>query len=143
MKKDLSLIIILILVLFFGVYYFNNKSNQSLTDNSVKTTDNTQTFTLQVISSDNSISIYQIPFEPGQKLANILSTFSQNNSNFTIETQKSDYGDYLLSINGVKADTSIEFWNVKINGVDSTVGISDMEPQNNDIITFSLLKFQK
>ena len=138
MKKYL-VILLLVLLLVFGIYFFNNSNSKQNSTNNL--TDNTQAITLQVIISDNSTSIYQVSFESGQKLLGILTTFSQNNPNFTFETNKSVYGDFLLTVNGIKADTTKEFWNIKYNGIDSMLGISDLEPKNNDIISLTLLNY--
>jgi len=144
MKKIIAIVLLIVAVV---VLYFNyNEIQSKISDNSevqgISTTDNLQALTLEVISTDNIKTIYSIGYEKDQTLVEILNSQTENNSDFNYETEKSSFGDYVTSINQIKADsTKNEFWNIKVNGQDSMVGISEIKPSNNDVITFSLLTF--
>lgn len=145
--KKIIYIFLLIFLLVLGIFVYSNYLNKLVlkTDNFVlstnENTDNLQSLTLEVISSENIKTIYAVTFTSGQKLIDILNDQANNKADFTFETEKSSFGDYVTSINNEKADFTKEFWNIKINSKDSLVGISDIIPQNNDVITFTLLKF--
>jgi hypothetical protein len=144
MKKIVTLVLLLVAI---GILYFNYIGKQpNVTDNSevqgTYTTDNFVSLTLEVISTDNVKTIYSFNYKENQTLVEILNHQANNNADFTYETEKSSFGDYITSINNTKADsTKKEFWQIKVNGNDSMVGISEIKPSNNDVITFSLLSF--
>ena len=145
MKKIIYVVLIL-LFLLLGIFLFSNYSKGTKnSDNSILgvaiNTDNIQSLTLEVVSTDNIKTIYGATFKYGQTLVEILDDQANNKADFAYETEKSDFGDYIISINNEKANSASEFWNIKINGSDSQLGISDIVPQNNDVITFTLLKF--
>ena len=144
MKKIVTLVLLLAAI---GILYFNYIGKQpNVTDNSevqgTYTTDNFQSLTLEVIATDNVKTIYSFDYEKGQALVDILNYQANNNADFTYEKEKASFGDYITSINNTKADsTKKEFWQIKVNNNDSMVGISEIIPSNNDVITFSLLTF--
>jgi len=145
MKKFIY-IILLISFLILGFFLYSNYlyRSDSITDNSIlglnNNTDNLQSLTLEVISTDNIKTIYGVAFKNTQNLIEILNDQANNKADFTFDTEKYSYGELITTINGKKADTN-EFWSINVNGNISQVGASDIVPQNNDVITFSLLKF--
>ena len=64
-----------------------------------------------------------------------------SNSEFKFEVQSASYGDYVTSINGIKTDSTKDFWELLVNGQESMVGISAYIPKNNDVISFTLATF--
>ena len=145
MKKFIY-IILLISFLILGFFLYSNYlyRSDSITDNSIlglnNNTDNLQSLTLEVISTDNIKTIYGVAFKNTQNLIEILNDQANNKADFTFDTEKYSYGELITTINGKKAGTK-EWWSISINGDISQVGASDIVPQNNDVITFSLLNF--
>lgn len=147
MKKFLFFVLIIIAIIVgIILYLFISKNIIQKTDNQENTINNEldvkkKIFTLEIITTDNSIVKYKVSFIPNSKLSTILTSLANDDNNFSFETEKSDFGEYIISINGIKADSNKEFWNLKTNGNDSTLGISDFVPQENDLITFTILNF--
>jgi len=84
---------------------------------------------------------YTATITQGVSMLALMQQLAAINNDFTFQTDNSNFGAYVTTINGVQADSSSEFWNLKINGVDSTVGISDLLPQATDNIIFTLTSF--
>jgi len=147
MKKYLFIVLIITAIIVgIFLYLFISKNIIQKTDNQENTINNEldvkkKIFTLEIITSDNSIVKYKVSFIPNSKLSTILTSLAKEDKNFSFETEKSDFGEYIISINGIKADSNKEFWNLKTNGNNSTLGISDFVPQENDLITFTILNF--
>ena len=148
MKKYLAIIIVFSMVIFGSALYLHNSKNNPDNKDSlvaginveVTNTPVMQTLTLAITTSDNSTATYPVTFEAGTKMIDILYKFSQNNADFNFSTKKSDWGEMITEMNGISAETK-EFWNIKVNGNDSNVGVSDLTPQPGDLINFILLKF--
>ena len=129
------------LVFFGGAYLLNRSANSSASDN-IPVTDNTAQITIQIDQTDNSIISYQSSFTPGVNLETVMQNLvSSGNSDFAYEIQSASYGDYVTSLNGTKADSTKEFWELLVNGQESMVGISAYMPKNNDVISFALTSF--
>ena len=147
MKKYLFIVLIITAIIVgIFLYLFISKNIIQKTDNQENTINNEldvkkKIFTLEIITSDNSIVKYKVSFIPNSKLSTILTSLAKEDKNFSFETEESDFGEYIISINGIKADSNKEFWNLKTNGNNSTLGISDFVPQENDLITFTILNF--
>jgi hypothetical protein len=140
--KKILITLILVVLIFGGVVLY--KTLNQTTDNTIlgiNTTDNIHIFSLEIVSTDNTVSTYQVPYTSGSTLATVLAKLSQDSDDFTIETDTSSMGEFVISINGIKANTETEFWSMQVNGIDSPVGISGYVPMPGDRITFTLTKF--
>ena len=51
------------------------------------------------------------------------------------------YGYFITSLLGVEADADSEYYNIKENGVDATVGVSQLSLIDGSTYTFSLVQF--
>lgn len=54
------------------------------------------------------------------------------------ETENGKYGEFVVGMLGIKADSSKEYYNIKINGKDATTGVSTIVLENGKIYTFTL-----
>lgn len=55
----------------------------------------------------------------------------------------SDFGYYITGVCGIEANNDLfQFWSLKVNGVDSMVGISEVEINKGDTISFVLTTWQ-
>ncbi len=62
-------------------------------------------------------------------------------ASYEIETQKFDFGQMVLSINGRKAGSD-EFWAFYVNGELAQVGAADYQTKSTDTISWKLEKIQ-
>ena len=141
--KKIILTILLIVLVFAGVLFaINQNQSNNVSDNTVLgiVTENDQYFSLEISSTDNVLSTYQVSFASGSSLADILHKLSDDSEDFKIVTDSSDFGELVTSINGITANTSNEWWRLQVNGLDSQLGISDYKPRQNDLIRFILTK---
>ncbi len=64
-------------------------------------------------------------------------------SGHNVETKSfSGVGEFVESINGVKADGKKEFWAFYLNGQQAQVGASDYKPKNGDVIEWKVEKIK-
>ncbi|WP_411676717.1 hypothetical protein [Caproicibacter sp.] len=54
------------------------------------------------------------------------------------EMEDSQYGKFISGMLGVKADPAKEYFNLKVDGTDATVGVSQLPLENGKIYTFTL-----
>jgi hypothetical protein len=67
----------------------------------------------------------------------------ENPDNFSFATKSYSFGEMLLTINSKQADETKEFWELKVNGKQSEVGISDLVLKNGDVLEFNLVGINK
>lgn len=58
-----------------------------------------------------------------------------------VETKDSSFGAYITGMMGVAADEKSEFYNIKVNGEDAMVGISELPLEDGSTYTFTLIGF--
>lgn len=58
-----------------------------------------------------------------------------------VETETSDFGEFVTSINGVAADSSSEYWAFYVNGELASVGAGAYEAADGDMIEWKLESF--
>jgi hypothetical protein len=149
MKNKIIIILLLPILIIVGILASKviqapsgGTDNSSIAGSLDGQTDNTQSLTLEIISTDNYITNYYPAFSKGQNLLVILSELANGNADFTFETDKSSFSEFITTINEEKADViKKEFWNIKVNGQDSAVGVTDIFPEANDEIRFSLINY--
>lgn len=54
------------------------------------------------------------------------------------EMEDSQYGKFVSGMLGVKADPAKEYFNIKVNGTDATVGVSQLPLEDGKVYTFTL-----
>lgn len=136
-------IILLILVIPFLIFIFsysntNNTDNSSITDNS--TLEIYDTVFINVIFQGQETVTYTSISKQDLSLEEIMDTLMEKGS-FKYTKESSSMGSYIKSVNGVIADPNSEFFNIKINGEDALIGISDIDPLDKDVIDITLIKF--
>jgi DNA-directed RNA polymerase subunit F len=149
MKSKIILILLLPVLVIAGVIAAKviqapsgGTDNSSVAGSFSDQTDNAQSLTLEIISTDNYITNYYATFSKGQNLLTVLSELANGNADFTYATDNYGFAELLTTINEEKADAlKNEFWNIKINGKDSAVGVTDIFPEANDEIKFSLINY--
>ena len=65
----------------------------------------------------------------------------KNFKDLNLETETGDYGEYVVGINGLSQGDNY-YWNYYVNDNYASVGISNYEIKDNDVITFKLEKFE-
>jgi len=58
-----------------------------------------------------------------------------------VETESSDFGEFVTSIAGVAADSSSQFWAFYVNGELASVGAGDYQSATGDLIEWKLESF--
>ena len=103
-------------------------------------TENFENLTLEVTSDNSEIFVINNNFAPDLTLETILDNL---NSEGELPYQKniSEAGSYITSMNNTVADPNSQFWKIVVNGKDASVGISTLNPENNDKISFVLTNF--
>lgn len=54
------------------------------------------------------------------------------------ETQNGKYGEFVTGMLGIELDSSKEYYNIKVNGKDATVGVSQLPLESGKTYTFTL-----
>jgi len=139
-----SVVIIFLIVITFNILRPQNQPAVVSTNNIAGVTDNavqTSNFQLMIEVQGKETKNYSVVFTSGQTLDQILNNLASKDSTFSYTTQTASFGAFITTFNGTTADATKEFWSFKVNGEDSSVGISDFKPQNNDLIQFTLTSF--
>ena len=128
------------LMIYWGTSVFNNQNTETTTDNSlVQVTDNnTQDVIVEVIGKDEQMETYTVSYSGDQTVLQILQKLQGENVTFTFVYQQYDFGAFVTGINGYVPSSAEAFWEFKINGESSMVGISDYTVQPSDKIEFVL-----
>ena len=96
-------------------------------------------YTIIVKSSNDEQSYTQSAYED-ETAFDILNKLKMENK-IEFEYTTFDFGVMVDSINGVKADSKKEFWQLLVNGKPSNVGVSDYKIKEGDILSFELTQF--
>ena len=87
---------------------------------------------------------YVLKYVKGEKGIEFLRRLMKENpDNFSFATKSYSFGEMLLTVNSKQADETKEFWELKVNGKQSEVGISDLVLKNGDVLEFNLVGFNK
>ncbi len=87
---------------------------------------------------------YIIKYVSGEKGIDFLRRLMKENpDNFSFATKSYSFGEMLLTVNSKQADETKEFWELKVNGKQSEVGISDLVLKESDILELNLVGFNK
>lgn len=80
-------------------------------------------------------------FAENESVFNFLERLEKENSDFTFEYEDLQTSKFITTINGVKADKSVEFWSFLINGNETSESIADYILQEGDVVGFVLKKY--
>lgn len=87
---------------------------------------------------------YVLKYVKGEKGIEFLRRLMKENpDNFSFATKSYSFGEMLLTVNSKQADETKEFWELKVNGKQSEVGISDLVLKNGDVLEFNLVGFNQ
>lgn len=98
------------------------------------------TITVKVYNVDQEeVFSGEIDFKEGDSLVELL----KNHKEIQMKGEDQSFGFYIVEMAGINAnDYEKVFWNIKVNGEDSLVGISQLEITDGDIIEFALISWE-
>lgn len=132
-KKLIPIITLLVIaaVAVIGVWYFNYKDDGSGAEQSGSSLQQGQGETSATVSNDGKLVTYS--GVDGQSALSLVKQYT------TVETEEyTGIGEYVVSINGVKADSTNNFWGFYVNGEQAQVGAADYVTKNGDQIEWRL-----
>lgn len=87
---------------------------------------------------------YTLKHVNGEKGIDFLRRLMKENpDNFSFATKSYSFGEMLLTVNSKQADETKEFWELKVNGKQSEVGISDLVLKDGDSLELNLVGLNK
>ena len=95
----------------------------------------TKTVTVQVVAANKGINRSFRYITNSSTLAQLL---KEKQTELKTETTSSQYGDFVNGLLGVEADASKEYYNIKVDGKDAAVGVSQLPVENGKTYTFTL-----
>lgn len=126
-------------LLGLGSYLKNRESNDQDSSSDVLSATVNQV-TVEVKQDENNTTGYQIEFNENESVYDLLLRLQSKNVGFTVVSQEFDFDGqksyFITTLNGVSPDPASQFWKFQVNGIDSSVGISDYFVNNEDTITF-------
>lgn len=129
MKTNISKIltvIIAVALLGGGFLVVNSKDDKSTTNTS---TANTSTKVVKFSADKKTVSY---DGQEGKTAMDLLNTLA------TVETEASAYGDFVTTINGLKADSTKEYWSFYVNGAYASEGAGTYITSDTDKIEWKL-----
>lgn len=98
------------------------------------------TITVKVYDVDQEeVFSGEIKIKKGDSLVELL----KNHKEIQMKGEDQSFGFYIVEMAGINAnDYEKVFWNIKVNGEDSLVGISQLEITDGDIIEFALISWE-
>ncbi|HEX3017466.1 MAG TPA: DUF4430 domain-containing protein [Caproicibacter sp.] len=128
MKKKIGLVLIVVAaaaLLIVGYFQFLAPKAQT----------GAKTVTIQVVMKDKGI---QKTFQYQTDRKYVAELLKDKQSELNVVMQKGQYGEFVSGILGVTADAKKEFFNIKVDGKDATVGVSQLPIENGKTYTFTL-----
>lgn len=136
-----------ILAVVLGVVLLTNNQPQAVNQDQENTVDSGDSSSIELtrlvtvtVDINGDRSEYSYSIESSDKLINIIEAIDEENEDFSIEYKEFDFGKMVETINGYTAQGN-EFWNIKVNGEDAQVGISDLVVNRGDSVEFSISTF--
>lgn len=93
--------------------------------------------TIQVVIPAKNVN-RSFHYQTKQKYVSDL--LKEHQADLQVTTQQSSYGDFVSGMLGITADAKKEFFNIKVNGKDATVGVSQLPVENGKTYTFTMTK---
>lgn len=128
MKKKIGLVLIVVaaaVLLIMGYFQFLAPKAQT----------GAKTVTIQVVMKDKGI---QKTFQYQTDRKYVAELLKDKQSELNVVMQKGQYGEFISGMLGVTADAKKEFFNIKVDGKDATVGVSQLPIENGKTYTFTL-----
>lgn len=104
---------------------------------------NTQSKITDGISLKVGSKEYVLKYVNGEKGIEFLRRLMKENTDFSFATKSYSFGEMILTVNSKQADETKEFWELKVNGKQAEVGISDLGLKNGDALEFNLVGINK
>lgn len=104
---------------------------------------NTQSKITDGISLKVGSKEYVLKYVNGEKGIEFLRRLMKENTDFSFATKSYSFGEMILTVNSKQADETKEFWELKVNGKQAEVGISDLVLKNGDALEFNLVGINK
>lgn len=141
LSKVLVVIVIAIVVLF-GMLLVLKLVNQDSTNvqNPESGIELTSLIQVDVVGLNNEISSYTVDDSDEILAYDLLAKLEGEDKGFAIEYKQYDFGRMISKVNGVEP-SSTQFWNIKVNGTDTQVGVDDLILNAGDVLTLSIVNF--
>lgn len=129
MKKHLNKILIVVIagaLLGGGFFVLNSRDDKA----PAKVSSSATTTKVVKISADKKTVSYD--GQEGKTALELLKSLT------SVETQSSAYGDFVISVNGLKADSTKEYWSFYVNGAYASEGAGTYKTNSIDKIEWKL-----
>jgi hypothetical protein len=139
-RQSLFVNVVLISIAFLSLIVFvidRQVSNTVLPQNEIF--DQSQILTVKVGGPQSAT--YTVQQYEAINALDLLRKLQTENSAFTFATEAFATGEFVTTINGVVADKTKEFWEIKVNGEPAQVGISELQLKTTDTLEFNLVGF--
>lgn len=130
MNKKIISILVVILLAIGGAFVYKTLMP--------KGSEGSKAVTVNVIVASENIN-YTKEFKTDELLLEAL--FRANSDELGLTLTDTQYGPMVTGLKGYKADETKEFFNIKVNGVDSMVGIKEIPVNDKDVYTFEVKGF--
>lgn len=130
----LASLIILILAIII------DNGSDVLPQDNVLGVQNNQTLKERVNDTYSPMEEFELTVTTEDTLERVLQKLSSENLNFAVNYTEYDFGKMISGINGYNSLKN-EFWNIKLNGADAQVGVSDLKVKPGDLVELTIVKF--
>lgn len=96
-----------------------------------------KTVTVQVVAEERGV---RKTFTFHTSRSYVAELLEDQKSGLQAEMQDGKYGKFVSGLLGVKANSKAEYFNVKVDGKDAAVGVSQLPLENGKTYTFTLTK---
>lgn len=136
-----------VLAIVLGVVLLTNQTQPTSTPQDQNAVDSGDSSSIELtrlvtvtVDINGDRNEYSYSIESSDKLINIIDRIDAENEDFSIGYKEFDFGKMVETINGYTVQGN-EFWNIKVNGEDAQLGISDLEVNRGDGVEFSISTF--
>lgn len=97
---------------------------------------------LEVVGRNGNVSRFETTTAQNTTVLDMMRKLDSENSEFRFDSEASEYGEYIVSINGHIPNVSKnEFWKLFVNGEESVTGVSMLTLRNNDVVRWEIDTF--
>jgi ABC-type lipoprotein release transport system permease subunit len=95
------------------------------------------------VNNGKQISKYVYEIEPNGEVnaKELLTELEARGVDFAYETEETEIGSFITTVNGTIADPNSEYWKIRVNGEDAQVGISELQLKQGDHLSLVITKF--
>lgn len=94
------------------------------------------------VELETGVTAYEVEISGTEKLLPVLERLQTDDKGFSFTTQEHSFGKFITEINETEADSTKEFWRITVNGQEAAVGVSELEIEPGDRVTFNLEQFE-